>query len=157
MKHSRKWFLFPLCLILLLCLPLQALAAGHIDPGKGASLTIHFAYDGTDIPNTEFRLFYLAQVDKENVFYTLGLLLIAAALVLSLYNSRLNHQAGNASKEALDTLQPMIVPTAAPRSEIPEPIDLPEYELNPDIPMPVQTINGYGYIGVLSIRCALLA
>lgn len=88
---------------------------------------------------------------KEKVFYTLGLLLIAAALVLSLYNSRLNHQAGNASKEALDTLQPMIVPTATPRSERPDPIDLPEYELNPDIPMPVQTANGYDYIGVLSI------
>lgn len=63
MKHSRKWYLLPLCLILLFCLPLQAFADGRIDPEREASLTIHFAYEGTDIPNTEFRLFYLAQVD----------------------------------------------------------------------------------------------
>lgn len=88
---------------------------------------------------------------KENIFYTLGLLLIAAALLLSLYNGWMDRRAGAASEEALVLLEPQIpVTEPKPLSETPA-ADLPEYLLNPDIPMPVSTVNGYDYVGVLSL------
>lgn len=95
---------------------------------------------------------------KENFFYTLGLLLIAAALALTLYNNWIDHQAGEATQQALEALQPQLTPrvvvdrqTAPVPTEQPAAIDLPEYEVSRDIPMPVRTVNGYDYIGVLTI------
>lgn len=63
MKAFRKGMILLLCLVLLSYLSIPAFAAGRIEPEKNVSLTIHFAYEGTDIPGAAFRIFRVAEVD----------------------------------------------------------------------------------------------
>lgn len=88
---------------------------------------------------------------KEKFFYTLGLLLIAAALLLTLYNTWENKKAGAAASQALSELQIAVPAHSMPEPDAPEDVDMPDYLFNPDIPMPVTLLNGYAYVGVLSI------
>lgn len=96
-----------------------------------------------------------------------GLLLIAAALLLTGYNLWDNHRAGQAANAALEQLVPLIEDDPVPIQgritiEVPESnksfeetpsdeIEYPDYILNPNMEMPVKNIDGADYIGVISI------
>jgi sortase A len=94
---------------------------------------------------------------KGNIFITIGLLLIAAALLLTIKNVCENAKAKSASDEVLDSLV----------SEIEDDKDnsinnntidsQPLYKTNPDMDMPTVNVNGNGYIGVLKIPTLGLA
>ena len=88
----------------------------------------------------------------------LGLLLIAAALFLTAYNLYDEQRAEQSALQVIDRLEdylPSEVPTEASTEPIveqaPVPSDAPDYVLCPDMEMPVETINGIDYIGVLQI------
>lgn len=88
----------------------------------------------------------------------LGLLLIAAALFLTAYNLYDEQRAEQSALQVIDRLEdylPLEVPTEASTEPIveqaPMPNDAPDYVLCPDMEMPVETINGIDYIGVLQI------
>ena len=88
----------------------------------------------------------------------LGLLLIAAALFLTVYNLYDEQRAEQSALQVIDRLEdylPSEVPTEASTEPIveqaPMPSDAPDYVLCPDMEMPVETINGMDYIGVLQI------
>ena len=82
----------------------------------------------------------------------LGLLLIAAALYLSVYNLDQARQASESAEEVIEQMCQTLptLPEAAPGEETEE-ANLPDYVRNPDKEMPVQTVNGQDYIGVLEI------
>lgn len=79
----------------------------------------------------------------------LGLLLIAAALFLTLHYSSVDRTAGEASEEAVELLRDVILqtPVAKPDVDSIMPVQEPEETIVPD--MAVTQINGYNYIGVL--------
>lgn len=88
----------------------------------------------------------------------LGLLLIAVALFLTAYNLYDEQRAEQSALQVIDRLEdylPLEVPTEASTEPIveqaPMPNDAPDYVLCPDMEMPVKTINGIDYIGVLQI------
>ena len=88
----------------------------------------------------------------------LGLLLIAVALFLTAYNLYDEQRAEQSALQVIDRLEdylPSEVPTEASTEPIveqaPMPSDAPDYVLCPDMEMPVETINGIDYIGVLQI------
>ena len=102
---------------------------------------------------------------KGSVLITSGLLLIAAALVICLYNYYDAYKAWEASAETAEQLTQMIAEEiatppretspapeteTAPDSQIPEP-ELPDYQRFPEMEMPVEIIKGREYIGVLEI------
>lgn len=78
----------------------------------------------------------------------LGLLLIAAALFLSAYNEMESHEARNSAQQVIEQLCETLPTESTAETEAPA---IPEYLLDADREMPVQTINGRDYIGVLSI------
>ena len=85
---------------------------------------------------------------KRGTFWiNLGLLLVAAALFLVGYNLRTAKQAERTA-EAVISQMCQALPTAPGESSPPT---LPEYLKDPNREMPVQTIDGRDYIGVLSI------
>ena len=102
---------------------------------------------------------------KGNIFIVTGLLLIAAALILTGYNLLDSHRAGKAANEVLNQLAPMIkVNPVSPQGQLiaehagtvdqeypTEEIEYPDYILNPKMDMPVQSIDNADYIGVISI------
>ena len=91
---------------------------------------------------------------------TIGLLLIAAALFLVSYNLYDALRADQSARQVVNQLDVCLPSGAAaeaptePTGE-PEPLEswtvLPDYVLCPDMEMPVETINGTDYIGVLTI------
>lgn len=95
--------------------------------------------------------------NKGNVFIFLGLLLIAAALFLIVYNRYDEMRAANSVACVLQELpseirypHPATGKPGANRETEPE-LALPDYVLNPNMDMPVETIDGIDYIGVLRI------
>ena len=78
---------------------------------------------------------------KGNLFILIGILLIFAALGLSCYNLIDENKANEQSSEVLTELLPEIV--EEPEEEI------PDYQVFPDMEMPVKEIDGNDYIGVL--------
>ena len=104
---------------------------------------------------------------KGTFFITIGLLLLAAALLLTVYNVWDSHRAGVAAQETVQSLKTMLpspgetapepteetsaqettAPTeeAAPLEQTLPPAPLPEGE------MPTVELNGYDYIGVLEV------
>ncbi len=84
----------------------------------------------------------------------IGLLLLAAALCLTVYNLVDDVLAGIRASDALMRLveggddEP--VPVAAADGSGAE-ASVPDYELNPAMNMPVETIDGWDYVGVLRI------
>lgn len=75
------------------------------------------------------------------VWINAGLLLIAAALFLSAYNAWESHEARDSARQVIAQLCDALPTEAA------EPTTLPDVRRE----MPVKTINGRDYIGVLSI------
>lgn len=93
---------------------------------------------------------------KGTIMILSGLLLIAAALCLTAYNFWDSSRAGNNAQEALELLLPEIpepIPMPEPLSQDDDPdeIEYPDYVINPNMEMPVKTIDGIDYIGTLSI------
>lgn len=92
-----------------------------------------------------------------------GLLLIAAALCLTGYNLWDDRRAGVESVRILDSILPELDPDPVPREgriisihtkkqQIADAeIEYPDYVLDPNMDMPVRSIYGNDYIGVLSV------
>ena len=86
---------------------------------------------------------------KRGAFWIhLGLLLIAAALFLSAYNTMDSRKDGETSRQVIAQMCQALPTETAAETEAPA---IPEYLLDADREMPVQTINGRDYIGVLTI------
>ena len=93
---------------------------------------------------------------------TIGLLLIAAALFLVSYNLYDELRAEQAAKQAATQLDAYLPAEAAPEAPM-DPVEdqdplvrdertvIPDYVLSPNMEMPVETINGIDFIGVLRI------
>lgn len=103
---------------------------------------------------------------KGSLFITLGLLLIAAALLLTGYNLYDQSRAADSARQTTQTLQTLLpqrepeTPAPAPETpeapqvpepEAPEEVEIPDYILNPDKKMPTETVDGVEYIGILSL------
>lgn len=99
---------------------------------------------------------------KGTILIVIGLLLIAAALCLTGYNLWDDYRAKSASGDVLDQLEQLIpqileVPQeeaqqfSLPELTDPEEIEYPDYLLNPNVTMPIETIMGIDYIGVLQV------
>lgn len=81
------------------------------------------------------------KANRGAVWINAGLLLIAAALFLSAYNAWESHEARDSARQVIAQLCDALPTEAA------EPTTLPDVRRE----MPVKTINGRDYIGVLSI------
>lgn len=91
-------------------------------------------------------------------FIFLGLLLIAAALSLAVYNLYDAHRATQSVRQIIDQMDTILVSTEPVQTEqsTQAPIDtteaaVPDYVWNPDMEMPTVRIDGRDYIGVLRI------
>lgn len=89
---------------------------------------------------------------KNNLLIGGGLLLIAAALCLTIYNQLKGQWAAQASEQALQKLEASVSSTApASRTEeVPDP-PRPAYLSDPDVEMPTREVDGNLYIGILEI------
>lgn len=89
---------------------------------------------------------------KNNLLIGGGLLLIAAALCLTIYNQMKGQWAAQASEQALQKLEASVSSTApASRTEeVPDP-PRPAYLSDPDVEMPTREVDGNLYIGILEI------
>lgn len=95
---------------------------------------------------------------KGNICIVSGLLLLAAALFLNLYNRAESNRAGEVSTlaaERLEALLPTVpmpsVPSEESEAPVPSEADIPDYLLYPEIEMPTATLDGVEYIGLLKI------
>lgn len=89
---------------------------------------------------------------KGRIWITTGLLLIAAALLLMQYNMRQSNEAGELSRDVLTMLLTEPVKETMAEDDPTGPnVELPDYIRDPDMEMPVTTVNGIDYIGVLEI------
>ena len=77
-----------------------------------------------------------------------GAFLLAAALALTAFNLWDGRRAGEAAQAVLAEMPER---TPRPSPEQGEALEIPDYVLNPDMEMPTVEIDGYEYIGVLSI------
>lgn len=93
---------------------------------------------------------------------TIGLLLIAAALFLVSYNLYDELRAEQSARQAVTQLDAYLPAEAAPKAPSDSAGDqeplvsdertvIPDYVLSPNMEMPVETINGIDFIGVLRI------
>lgn len=85
---------------------------------------------------------------------TIGLLLIAAALFLASYNLYDELRAEQSARQAVTQLDAYLPAEAAPEAPSDSAGDrtvIPDYVLSPNMEMPVETINGIDFIGVLRI------
>ena len=89
--------------------------------------------------------------DRGTAWINVGLLLIAAALFLSAYNEVASREARDSAQQVIVQLCETLPTETAAGAEETEAPSVPEYLLDADREMPVQTINGQDYIGVLSI------
>ena len=87
----------------------------------------------------------------------IGVLLLAAALLLTVYNLWSDARAGASSGSALEYLLTDMEkntdadPAIHTDGEDPEDVYIPDYILNPEMDMPEEEVNGHRYIGVLKI------
>lgn len=81
----------------------------------------------------------------------LGSLLVAAALCLALYNVWDENRAEESAEQILTVLEAKIQEGTDETPGATEIVGFPDYVLNPDMEMPVSTIDGHDYIGVLEI------
>lgn len=91
---------------------------------------------------------------KRNLLIYVGLLLIAAALLLTGYNVWSDYRAGEKADEVLEKLLPGINKEPVPETGIMhdgDAIEYPDYVLNPEMDMPTQTVDEIEYVGILTI------
>lgn len=89
-------------------------------------------------------------------FILIGVLLIAAAASLGVYNVWDEKRAADAAESTVEELLPMIPDLEKLNMERPEPVDpsevvIPDYILNPKMDMPTAQVAEYDYVGVLSV------
>ena len=95
--------------------------------------------------------------NKGRIWMISGLLLVAAALLLTSYNLWDEHRADGAAKRVLGQLLPEIPEDVVSMDDIYasaknlQEIEYPDYVLNPNMEMPVKNIDGADYIAVLTI------
>lgn len=87
---------------------------------------------------------------KGSVLIFTGLLLIAAALFITAFNLREEAAARTASVRAADRLEALI-PAHTPRPAAVPGAVLPENVPETDMEMPVRTVDGVDYIGVIAV------
>ncbi len=85
---------------------------------------------------------------KAKIFIIIGLLFLAAALCLTVYNLWDGFRAEQSAREAVDFLEEQIPSenTLGLNSN-----EIPDYILNPNMDMPEKTKDGIKYIGILHI------
>ena len=88
------------------------------------------------------------KTDRGTVWIHLGLLLLAAALFLTAYNTMASHEAGETSRQVMEQLCQALPTESTAETEAPS---VPEYLLDAAREMPVKTIDGKDYVGVLTI------
>ena len=87
---------------------------------------------------------------KGKLLTGVGLLLIAAALLLTVYNIRESDRAGAESEE-------MVVRMESLTADLPERLEtekkelVPEYKKNPEMEMPTVEVNGQECVGMIEI------
>ena len=87
---------------------------------------------------------------KGKILTGVGLLLIAAALLLTVYNIRESDRAGSESEE-------MVVRMESLTADLPERLEtekkelVPEYVKNPEMEMPTVEVNGQECVGMIEI------
>ena len=81
-----------------------------------------------------------------------GILLLLAALALTLHNFHEERRAEQAASRVLETLAPEIREAGLREASEQVPGQVPFYVLNPEIPMPEITADGNAYIGTLEIE-----
>lgn len=90
-------------------------------------------------------------------FIAVGILMLAAAVLLGGYNLYDEYRAGKSAGAVLEELQQQIPAvktpeeTAAQEVYLPDDSQLPDYSVNPDMEMPEKEIAGDYYIGFLEI------
>lgn len=97
--------------------------------------------------------------NRGRFFITMGLLLMIAAFSLAVFNIYDGLRAQRDAGEVLEQLRGQIPGTDTAGEEVStdgtaifaEKTELPDYVLNPDMEMPVETIDGIDYIGTLSV------
>lgn len=85
------------------------------------------------------------------VFTALGLACIAAAVALTLHNLATQDRAADAAEQSLSALRvtmPLEATGVTAEADAAQP---PDYQLNPDMPMPTVELDAKTYIGVLSL------
>lgn len=105
---------------------------------------------------------------RGTLLIVLGLILIAAAVLLVLYNVNEDNHASESARDALAQLQ-AIIPTKSdapaktdkengspddktpPEAATPAPGEIPDYQLNPQMDMPEKEVDGHRYIGIIEI------
>ena len=87
----------------------------------------------------------------ETILITVGLLMLAAALLLTGYNLFDEYRAGTAAEHILEEMRRQAPNVPQEDSPPCDGTDICEYVLNPDIEMPVINIEENDYIGVLEI------
>lgn len=85
-----------------------------------------------------------ARKKRSLILITTGLLLIAAALVLTVFNLYDEHRAEKSVHGVLKQMAPQESPVLREG-------EIPDYILNPAMEMPVKTVEGLDYIGTLEI------
>ena len=85
-----------------------------------------------------------ARKKVSSIFIITGLLLIAAALFLTGFNLYDEHRAERSVDHVLEQMKPQETPVLREG-------EIPDYIVNPDMEMPVETIDGLDYIGTLEI------
>lgn len=90
---------------------------------------------------------------KGSILITLGLLLLAAALLLGAYNLYDNNRAQQSVRRTLTRLEEELDTGKEPEASDPPAtaLPLPDYVRYPEMEMPVKTVDGQDYIGILSI------
>lgn len=100
---------------------------------------------------------------KGTVLIILGLLLIASAAALVVYNIRETERAAQTSAAVVEQLVAVIPtlptetepnPDFVPQETVaqnPSEVEIPDYILNPGMEMPTETVDGQDYIGILEI------
>lgn len=91
------------------------------------------------------------KVKKGNIFIRIGLLLIAAAFFLTIYNTFVAIRAGIKSDLALKLLRESIETASINSINYMTSDGRPLYEKYPDMDMPLMEIDGEFYVGVLEI------
>ena len=80
-----------------------------------------------------------------------GLLLIAAAFLLTVFNLKEEQSAKKHAALVLDEIEDILPDVSEEEDAGYGEDEIPDYLLNPDMEMPVKTIDGIDYIGTLSI------
>lgn len=89
--------------------------------------------------------------NKGNCFICVGLLFIAAALFLANLNVLEEKKAKQVSEQAFEILEEKIVVDTKEYQENIEESVIPDYQLNPNMDMPTEEVDGRSYIGILRI------